>query len=273
MMRKLLSALLCGILATAALTSCQKQIDVSSKNSPASNHEINIDRFTDRTVPNIDLEKSDVKNFTAPQKGDKVVALKFEGYEGEVKIRFFPEYAEQGVTNFLGLAEDGYYDGVIFHRIISDFMIQGGDPDGTGRGGESLWGGKFDGGTSMDIIHAAGAVAYANSGSTATNGSQFYIVTGQVYEEEMFGEGYPEDRKEIFKTAGGTPSLDGGYTVFGQVYDGLDIIYTIQDVATDTTEGSSAKPQDRPIEDVVIEYMKVGEYNGEETRWFIADYK
>ena len=91
----------------------------------------------------------------------------------------FDNFAEKGSKNFKELTKQGYYDGVIFHRIIENFMIQGGDPQGTGRGGESIWGGKFDGGTSSNLYHFAGAVAYANSGATSTNGSQFYIVTGE----------------------------------------------------------------------------------------------
>ena len=80
--------------------------------------------------------------------------------------------------NFLTHAKDGYYDGLPFHRVIEDFMIQGGDPKGDGTGGESIWGGKFDGGVDDSLIHVRGAVAYANSGGTDTDGSQFYIVTG-----------------------------------------------------------------------------------------------
>lgn len=288
MLKKVLAAMLCSIMATAALSSCGKQIDVdddksttttaanstTDKNVPEKNiTAADLERFSERSVPQIDLEKSNVKNFTAPKKGDTVIIMKLKGYEGEIKIKLFSEYAEKGVENFVGHAENGYYDGLIFHRIISDFMIQGGDPLGTGMGGESIWGEKFDGGVNTNVIHAAGAVAYANSGSTATNGSQFYIVTGDTYAEEQFAEGYPEDAKQVYMNAGGTPFLDGGYTVFGQVYDGLDIVFAVQDVETDTTKDpTNPYVQDRPIEDVVIEYVKVGEYNGEETRWFISDY-
>lgn len=281
MLKKVLAAMLSSIMVAASLTSCGNQIEVDDDKTSTEKTvtektitESELERFSDRSVPQIDLEKSDVKNFTAPEIGDTVIIMKLKGYNGEIKIRLFPEYAEKGVENFVGHAENGYYDGLIFHRIISDFMIQGGDPLGTGRGGESIWGGEFDGGVNANVIHAAGAIAYANSGSTATNGSQFYIVTGETYAEDLFTEGYPEDAKKVYMTAGGTPFLDGGYTVFGQVYDGLDIVFAVQDVETDTTQDpSNPYVQDRPIEDVVIEYVKVGEYNGEETRWFIDDYK
>ncbi len=210
-----------------------------------------------------------VKNFTAPEVGDKIISMTIKDY-GEVKFRLFPEYADKGVENFIGLAEQGYYDGLTFHRVINDFMIQGGDPEGTGRGGESMWGGSFDGGTDSHLIHAAGAVAYANSGSTSTDGSQFYIVTGEKYytdeltQLESYGYNFSDEAMQIYSTAGGTPWLDGGYTIFGQVYDGLDIIFDIQKTETDEN--------DKPVEDVIIESVKVGEYDGSQIRWYISDY-
>ncbi|MDE5556157.1 MAG: peptidylprolyl isomerase [Ruminococcus sp.] len=225
----------------------------------------------ENTLP---VENVPVKNFTEPKIGDKIISMTIKGYEeyGDVKIRLFPEYADKGVENFLGLAEQGYYDGLTFHRIINDFMIQGGDPEGTGRGGESIWGGSFDGGTDPHLIHSAGAVAYANSGSTDTNGSQFYIVTGDVYSKEEleqylnYGYNFTDEAMEIYSTVGGTPWLDGGYTVFGQVYDGLNIIFELQKVDTDEN--------DKPMEDIIIESMKVGEYDGSGVRWYLSsDYE
>lgn len=216
------------------------------------------------------VENVPVKNFTEPEIGDKIISMTLKDY-GEVKFRLFPEYADKGVENFIGLAEQGYYDGLTFHRIINDFMIQGGDPEGTGRGGESIWGEKFEGGTDAHLIHAAGAVAYANSGSTSTNGSQFYIVTGEVYDDEgmatyeNYGYAFTDEAKQIYETAGGTPFLDGGYTVFGQVYDGLDVIFEVQQVTTDEN--------DKPVEDVIIESMRVGEYDGSGVKWYLSDYE
>lgn len=208
-------------------------------------------------------------NYTAPEKGDEIISIKFKDY-GTVKFRLFPEVAPKGVENFVEHAKSGYYDGLTFHRIIEDFMIQGGDPQGTGMGGESIWGESFDGGKYYNLIHAAGAVAYANSGSTATNGSQFYIVTGEVYDEAGFeslaAQGYTfrDTAKEIYSTQGGTPFLDGSYTVFGQVIDGLDIIFEIQKVETDTNN--------KPLTDVVMESVTVEEYDGSEIKWYISDY-
>ena len=217
-------------------------------------------------------ENMDIANFTAPKEGETIVSMKLKGYDGEVKIKLFPEYADQGVENFITLAKQGYYDGLTFHRVIKDFMIQGGDPKGDGTGGESIYEKGFDGGTDPHLIHAAGAVAYANSGSTASNGSQFYIVTGEVYgkdeidELKSYGYAFSENEEKVYSTYGGAPWLDGSYTVFGQVFDGLDIVFDIQDVEVDE---STSKPK----KDVVIESMTVSEYKGGDVRWSISDYK
>ena len=197
-----------------------------------------------------------------PEKGD--ITAEIITNMGSIKVLLFPDAAPKAVENFTGLAQKGYYNGIIFHRVIRDFMIQGGDPTGTGRGGQSIYGEKFDGGVDPHLIHVSGALAYANSGSTSTNGSQFYIVTGNTYTESQFPENYPESAKQAYLKAGGYPYLDGGYTVFGQVFDGLDIVFKLQQVQTDSN--------DKPLKDVVIESLTVGEYNGEELKWYITDY-
>ena len=255
MYKKALAFVMCRAAASACVTSCGSSNNANSSENPAS--------VTSET------ESVEVANFTAPNKGDTIIIMNIKDY-GEVRFRLFPEYAEKGVENFVELAKKGYYDGLTFHRVIKDFMIQGGDPLGTGTGGESVWGGKFDGGTDPHLIHAAGALAYANSGSTATDGSQFYIVTGEVYSTEQLssleqsGYSFTDEQKEIYSKAGGAPWLDGNYTVFGQVIDGLDIIFKAQNVATGQN--------DKPETDLIIESVKVGEYNGEEIRWYLSDY-
>lgn len=262
MFKRIIAAMLCSIITVSAFCSCGAQKSLSTKDSS-------------NAGASSDVSSSDVANFTAPEKGDKIVTINIKDY-GAVKIRLFPEYAEKGVENFLGLAEKKYYDGVIFHRVISDFMIQGGDPQGNGYGGESMWGGKFDGGTDPRLIHCAGAVAYANSGSTATNGSQFYIVTGTVTNDAgldditaRYGKKFSDEAKEIYKTVGGAPWLDGGYTVFGQVIDGLDIVFKIQNV--EVNYDKTVAPEYKPLKDVVIESVEISEYNGEEIKWKMTD--
>ena len=276
MLKKNIAAVLCSLTAAMALVSCgDKNISISETSSDyegaslsASENASEAGTDGSESGPTAEKDLSTfgqvVSNFTAPENGEKIVILTVKDY-GDIKIKLFPEYADKGVENFLNLAEQGYYDGLIFHRIINKFMIQGGDPTGTGRGGTSIWGEKFDGGVDPHLIHTAGALAYANSGSTATDGSQFYIVTGQTFTEDQFDPSYPTAAKEAYLKAGGYPWLDGKYTVFGQVFDGLDIVFKLQQVETDSS--------DRPTKDVVIESMKVAEYNGEELKWYITDYK
>jgi peptidyl-prolyl cis-trans isomerase B (cyclophilin B) len=140
---------------------------------------------------------------------------------GPIAVELFDDDAPKTVSNFRKLADDGFYDGVIFHRVIPDFMIQGGDPTGTGRGGPGY--------TFEDEINAnrivRGALAMANAGPD-TNGSQFFIVTTEA-----------------------APWLDGKHTVFGRVSDGMDVVDAISTVQTDA--------QDKPRQDVTIERVEL----------------
>jgi peptidylprolyl isomerase len=139
---------------------------------------------------------------------------------GSINIKLFPEHAPKTVENFVGLIKKGYYDGIIFHRVIEDFMIQGGDPTGTGRGGESIWGGTFkDECVPHLTFDRKGLLAMANAGPN-TNGSQFFITT----------------------TA--TPWLSGKHTIFGEVVEGYDVVREIETCATG--------PMDRPSEEKKI---------------------
>ena len=142
---------------------------------------------------------------------------------GPVAVEFFDEDAPKTVENFRKLAADGFYDGLTFHRVIRDFMIQGGCPEGTGTGGPGY--------TFEDEINdqkvVRGALAMANAGPN-TNGSQFFIVTTDA-----------------------APWLDGKHTVFGRVADGMD--------AVDAIESQPTGGGDRPVEDVVIERVELAE--------------
>lgn len=260
MLKKILAGIICTAAAAFSLASCGD----NNTGSDAS--------FTaETTAADTAVENVPIANFTAPEKGDTIIVMNVKDY-GTIKIRLFPEYAEKGVENFVELAKKGYYNGLKFHRVINDFMIQGGDPEGTGRGGESIWGGRFDGGTDPHLIHAAGALAYANSGSTSTDGSQFYIVTGTVPTDEELayyeskGMKFSDNAREVYKKAGGAPWLDGNYTVFGQVIEGLDIVFSIQTVRVD-------QGNDMPLQDVIMESVTVGEYDGSEIKWYMSDYE
>ena len=172
--------------------------------------------------------------------------------QGDFTLELFPEVAPKTVENFITHAKNGYYDGVIFHRVIEDFMIQGGDPTGTGMGGESIYGRTFEDEFSREAFNLYGALSMANAGPN-TNGSQFFIVTAKQVPAQMLKQlkdgGWPEEIVEEYAKVGGTPWLDHRHTVFGRVVEGMDVVLKI--------EGVKRNAQDRPLEDVVIESMDV----------------
>ena len=171
---------------------------------------------------------------------------------GDFTLELFPEVAPKTVENFVTHAKNGYYNGVIFHRVIEDFMIQGGDPTGTGMGGESIYGRTFEDEFSREAFNLYGTLSMANAGPN-TNGSQFFIVTAKQVPAQMLKQlkdgGWPEEIVEEYAKVGGTPWLDHRHTVFGRVVEGMDVVLKI--------EGVERNAQDRPLEDVVIELMDV----------------
>ncbi len=172
---------------------------------------------------------------------------------GDIVIQLFPEEAPMTVENFVRLAQKGYYDGVTFHRVISDFMVQGGDPEGTGAGGQSIWGHNFEDEFSNELFNLRGALSMANAGPN-TNGSQFFIVQNKNmpkrFIQQLRDAQYPEEVVKAYKQ-GGTPWLDHRHTVFGHVTEGMDVVDEIAKVAKD---GS-----DKPLEDVVITTVEIAD--------------
>jgi cyclophilin family peptidyl-prolyl cis-trans isomerase len=140
---------------------------------------------------------------------------------GDIILELFSQSAPKAVENFLGLTKQGYYDGIIFHRVIRDFMIQGGDPTGTGAGGKSMWFRPFEDEFDPELSHKRGVISMANAGRN-TNGSQFFIVTT---EDASF--------------------LDRKHSIFGQVIEGMDVIDQIESLPTDR--------DDRPMLEAKIE--------------------
>ncbi|WP_339254598.1 peptidylprolyl isomerase [Sporosarcina sp. FSL W8-0480] len=170
---------------------------------------------------------------------------------GPIKIKLFPEKAPKTVENFLTHAENGYYDGIIFHRVIKDFMIQGGDPTGTGMGGESIYGNSFEDEFTMDLFNLRGALSMANAGPN-TNGSQFFIVQASnppASAAQLTQGGWPEEIAEAYEKNGGTPHLDQKHTVFGQVIEGMDVVDKIANAKTGA--------QDKPVEEISIESIEI----------------
>lgn len=194
-----------------------------------------------------------------PQVGDMVALIRTN--MGEIHVRFFPEYAPKAVENFVTHAKNGYYNGVVFHRILDDFMIQGGDPTGTGCGGESIWGKPFEDEFTPQLHNLRGALSMANAGP-GTNGSQFFIVQKRectAQELSYFaarGITLSDEAKQLYTSFGGTPWLDGAHTVFGQVYEGMDTV----DYIASCRVNNAGKPLDG---DIVIEQIKIGEYKND----------
>ena len=207
---------------------------------------------------------------------------------GVIKLRFFPEHAPLAVENFITHAKNGYYDGVIFHRVLNDFMIQTGDPTGTGMGGESIWGGTFGYEYSGELHHIRGALAMAKSALPDSNGSQFYIVQntsfGKSDREKAFLQGliddgnenaisfatgnliigsdgkpmkisevWPKEFLEAYMEHGGSIHLDFEHTVFGHVIEGMDVVDAIAAV--------NVNKSGQPAEPVVIESIVIETYS------------
>lgn len=205
-------------------------------------------------------ESIDFSNAVLPQLNSEVAdneyLVEMVTSMGSIKIRLFPEIVPKTVENFVTHAKEGYYDGVIFHRVIDNFMIQGGDPEGNGTGGESIWGKPFEDESNRELFNIRGALSMANSGPD-TNGSQFFIVQNKDDVSTRSGllkDEYPEPIIEKYKE-GGAPYLDYTYeasasnhTVFGQVFEGMDVVDKIAAVEVDG---------EKPKTDVTIIEIKI----------------
>lgn len=179
---------------------------------------------------NVNSNNSDKGYFSM---SDSITVAIIKTNMGTIEVELFADQTPKTVENFVGLAEKGYYNGIIFHRVIKDFMLQAGDPTGTGRGGASFWGGKFEDEFVSDLKHdTPGILSMANAGPN-TNGSQFFI------------------------TLVPTPWLDGKHTVFGKVINGMDVVYAIG--AVKTAAG------DKPVDEVVMEEVIIEKRAGEST--------
>lgn len=213
-----------------------------------------------------------------PVEGDEIAVVTTS--EGVIKLQFYPEEAPKAVENFKALVKSGYYDGIIFHRVIDGFMIQGGDPTGTGKGGQSTWGKEFEDEISPNLHFYRGALAMANSGPN-TNGSQFFIVQNEQVTEEgiqtiretrdsneelgiTIGEQFytlnqlfPDTVLDYYTKHGGSVELEyifgKPYTIFGQVFEGMDVVDKI--AAAEVNKENS-----KPLKDIVIEKVEITNY-------------
>ena len=296
MMRKIqwTALLMCACLFIGGLAGCG---DGDTSNIEDMNQDTDTSAaYADKTY-GFQLEK--------PAVGEKVAVMHTS--MGDIHIRLFPEAAPKAVENFTALAKGGYYDGLTFHRVMKDFMIQGGDPRGDGTGGESIWGSPFEDEFHGKLLNLCGSLSMANSGPDS-NGSQFFInqagPTGatadqlkasvkasnesisqqaaQVYDQyaDYYGDSFtvaypdadsfakanmapvesmvPDEVWSLYAQYGGNMHLDGayrtegGHTVFGQVYAGMDVVNAIAAVKV----GDNDKPTDK----VTIQSIDIVEY-------------
>ena len=249
------------------LAACSSSTDTSSSSSEAASSSSSDTASSSQYAKDLAYAINN-PNASFPQLStdiaDNEAAVKIKTSLGDITIKLFPEEAPLAVENFLTHAKEGYYDGIIFHRVIDGFMIQGGDPEGNGTGGQSIWAGKddsidagngFKNEISAFLYNIRGALAMANAGAD-TNGSQFFINQNPADASGQLSSGKtPGKIIEAYKN-GGNPSLDGGYTVFGQVIEGMDVVDKIASVETDSN--------DKPTTDVTINSIEiVKDYNFE----------
>lgn len=261
MKKRLFFALASTILLTACASNSNTSTEVSSSSSSSSTLATTTDTTASSkyakdlayAINNPDASFPQLSSDIA----DNEAAVKIKTTEGDITIKLFPEQAPLTVENFLTHAKNGYYNGTIFHRVIKDFMIQGGDPLGNGTGGESIWAGK---GTTIDagygfkdeisafLYNIRGSLSMANAGA-GTNGSQFFINQNTTdMSSQLSSSKYPTKIVDAYKN-GGNPNLDGKHTVFGQVIEGMNIVDKIAAVETDSG--------DKPKTDVKIESIEI----------------
>ena len=277
MKKQVIALLTAALLAGAVFTGCgsdgqSSQPETSSVSSTSSR-------------VNADADKPVGYQLELPQEGEEIAVI--DTSMGTMKMRLFPNAAPKAVENFTTLAKQGYYNGQIFHRVINNFMIQGGDPTATGMGGKNIWDTDgFEDEFVANLLNIRGSVAMANSGKN-TNGSQFFI--NQKKADDFEGWDYytnlyntfrqdpttylqyygscpnvyriTDEVKALYEQQGGSPSLDGyysvnqrGHTVFGQVFEGLDVLDSIAAVETDSST-------DKPLQDVTVNSITIEEYH------------
>lgn len=185
---------------------------------------------TESTSPETPVSETPFSQTADPKAGDTMATIHTS--QGDIVLKLFPEIVPKTVENFTTHAKDGYYNGTIFHRVIDNFMIQGGDPLGNGTGGESIWGGTFDDEFSDQLSNIKGSIAMANSGPN-TNGSQFFI--NQVDNTYLDFNKAP---------------LTSKHDVFGQVVEGMDVVNAIAKVPAN-------QRSNKPLQDVTIESIEI----------------
>lgn len=232
------------VLSVGLLAACNSGNDATNSSGSASS--------SSTQESSVDLNKVDLPQLSSEVTDDEYL-VEMVTTEGNIKIKLFPKEAPKTVENFVTHAKDGYYNDTTFHRVVNDFMIQGGDPEGTGMGGESIWGDPFEDEISPSLYNIRGALSMANAGPD-TNGSQFFIVQNTEDKSDGLAIQYtPEKMIEAYKN-GGAPTLDGLHAVFGQVTEGMDVV---DKIAAAETKANEQGEKSTPVEPVKINEIKI----------------
>lgn len=301
-----IAACLGAITIAAALTACDSSSNTSNQSSSSntSSSTTATEAATNAELvawEDIDIERNiydDTEHeagyqLDMPSEGEEVAIMHTS--MGDICMRFFPEAAPKTVENFITHAKDGYYDNLTFHRVINGFMIQGGDPNGDGTGGESIYGEKFEDEFSNKLFNLRGSVAMANSGAD-TNGSQFfinqakpeqfsgwtnleaqwkevhqyisnYIADGQLdtlvtqfnYIYALDTDIIPDDVKKLYEENGGNPTLDGAFNAVDRGHAVFAQVYDGMDIV-DKISAVEVDGSSKPTEDVIIKSIDIVNY-------------
>jgi peptidyl-prolyl cis-trans isomerase B (cyclophilin B) len=245
MRKRLLSLCMISVIA-AGLTACGEK--PSNETTSGNATQATTEAPASETVNKDVLEQQ----YAGPKVGDTIASIHVKDM-GTIQVHFFPEQAPKAVENFVTHSQNGYYDGVSFHRVINDFMIQGGDPEGTGAGGESIWGEDFENECTDELLVTRGSLCMANAGPD-TNGSQFFItqVPAEIMSEQYFSGPMTQEMMEVYMEKGGAPWLQGQHTVFGQVFNGMDVVDAIAAMDSDG-QGTPSGP-------IIIENIEISTY-------------
>ncbi len=269
-MKKILSLTIIIMFLLVCLTGCGNKTEnvskitssnknsVNSSNNSSTNTNTNTNKESDDSTVELDsydFAKAAETQMKLPEVGEQIAIMHVKDY-GDISMKFFPEIAPKAVENFVTHAKNGYYNGLTFHRVINEFMIQGGDPLGNGTGGESIWGEGF--GTELDysLVPYRGSLCMAMSSLPNSIGSQFFITQANYSKEigdTLKQYGYPQGLIDQYQKNGGYLSLYMQYTVFGQVFQGMDVVDQIAKVETDSN--------DKPKTDVIIDSIEITDYS------------
>lgn len=242
-----------------AKNNASKEVISTATTTKITNTAVNTTNTTktseEQKMSDIDFAANAEKQFAMPEKGEQIAIFHVRDF-GDIKVKFFPEVAPKAVENFVTHAKEGYYNGTTFHRIMKEFMIQGGDPLGNGTGGKSIWGQGFGPELDYSLVPYRGSLCMAMSSLPNSIGSQFFI-TQANFSEKMYNylqSSYPVGLLNQYRDHGGYLSLYMKYTVFGQVFEGMDVVDDICDVEV---TASSSGEKSVPLEDVIVDSIEV----------------